>query len=82
MKLIKEDDNKVVLSKQDRIDLVVNAIYFNNNYLTDKLKEIYPTKDSIIENKDDIIKKLMSDKQIDKDTAKEIFDNFVDLNFV
>ena len=69
----KEDD-------QLTLDLIVNAVFFNEPYLNTELKKRFPAEEDIYSefDQDTIIDKLMSDKDLEAAEAAALYSKFMD----
>lgn len=69
-----------LLDRNLTLDLVVNAVYFQDEYLISLMRRSFISSDELYKefSKDEILNRLASDKQISMDEAKSIFKSFMD----
>lgn len=71
------------LDNETLLDLVVNAIYFKDEYLISTMKKEFPDKDSLFNvfDQNTILSKLQSDKEISKEEAETFYNEFIDTQY-
>lgn len=67
-------------NKQLTLDLIVNAVFFNEPYLTNQLKQRFPKESDLytVFDQEFIISKLMSDKELEKEAAEDMYSKYMD----
>ena len=68
------------LDNETLLDLIVNAIFFDDDYLTSLFKTQFPTEDAIYQvfDQETITNRIMSDKELDKETAEATLNSYMD----
>lgn len=83
--IIRESTQQIVhtLDNETLLDLIVNAIYFDEKYLNDKVLSEFPTVDSLnaLFSQDQIVAQLAKDKEISREDALDRYIAFLDKHY-